>query len=699
MQWSVRPFVRILFFYVSGIIVGNNLNYLDISIEPALLVFVLLLIVCAVISRFSKSYKTRWFIGIAFYSMISLAAAINIYFTNKAIYKPSINNKDKVFVAEVLSDIRETSKTFRHELFLEYKDSLNNIQKEKVIAYFEKSPDAASLVYGDKISIIAKPVVFSNKGNPSEFDYKTYLIHHGIAKSLYLKKTQWVFLGHNPSNRLISYARSLRRNLLEKLRKYLYFKDTYAVAAAILVGYDDMMDDKTQDHYVKAGAMHILCVSGLHVGVIFLLMTHILKFLLRNKWGRILRIIILLISIWSYALLTGMSPSVERSAIMFSFFIVGQGLRRPKDSYNTLAASAFVMLAINPNLLFSVGFQLSYSAVLGIISLYKPVYNLLYFRNIFLNYLWSILSVSIAAQLATFPIASHYFHYFANYFWIINLIVIPASFAIIASGFVFFIFSALPFIAWFLGALTSCLVLAINKVVSFINYLPFYGVENIYMPWWKSILIYLIIISLFHIFFLKRIRLLLYFSLISLIIVSTSAIQKLNTLKHSSIILYNNNKHDIIQFIEGNNSLVLSDTGYINDNKTQDFVMKPLLIEKGILQNEILELGNKHSTNNINLFVDGNFLQFFDKKYLIVENSDSFNTCQHKTKLNIDAIIIRGKKKIDLYSLSKNILFNNVVICSTVPSWKRKHIIKQCNKMEKEFFSVVDQGAWIEEIH
>ncbi|NOY49691.1 MAG: ComEC/Rec2 family competence protein [Chlorobi bacterium] len=698
MQWSVRPFVRIVIFYVSGIIIGNNFNYLDISIEPALLVFATLLLINALLSKFFTSYKNRWLTGLVFYCMISLAAAINIYFTNKPIYQAPIFNEDKVFIAEVLSDIRETSKTFRAELLLKYEDSLNNIQKEKVIAYLEKSPDAASLGYGDKISIIAKPLVFGNKGNPAEFDYKTYLLHRGIAKSLYLKKSQWVFLGHNPTNKLISYARLLRLKLLEKLREYLFFKDTYPVAAAILVGYDSMMDDETQDDYIKAGAMHILCVSGLHVGVIFLLMTQILNFLLRWKYGRLIRIVLLLLSIWAYALLTGMSPSVERSAIMFSFFIVGQGLRRPKDSYNTLAASAFVMLAINPNLLFSVGFQLSYSAVLGIIALYKPLYKLLYFRNIFLNYLWSILSVSIAAQLATFPIASHYFHYFANYFWLINLIVIPASFAIIVSGFVFFIFSGIPFLAGALGALTSFFVLAINYVVSFVEYFPYYGLENIFMPWWKTFLIYLIIAFGFHILFFKRIRLLIYLAAVLFILSGINTIYVFNNLKASKVICYNINNHDIILLKTGPKSVILSDKDFINDNKLQQFALKNSLIEEGIKTKKLLVLGQDKYSDEHTLFIDRNFFQFKDKRFLIVENQGDTKMIKHSNNINVDYLMVLGKRNLDIKSILYDISFKKLIIGSTVPIWKQQKIIAQCTELGLNYYSLKQNGAFVEEI-
>lgn len=698
MLWSVRPFVRFVIFYMLGIIAGNKLSLVDIGYVPAIVIFILLLAMAILFAKFFSSYKRRWLAGIVFYALSLYAGCFNIYFTNKPLHQETDNQKSKIYIGEIISDIVFTAKSVRFEIIVESADSSNNLSRKKVIAYFEPGEKSNDLIYGDKIILETKPTLIKNKGNPAEFDYKSYLIHEGIAKSVYLKNEDWKFLKHDPSNLLIDYARSLRRELLRRLETHMFFHNTFPVAAAILVGYDTLMDEETENSYVHAGAMHILCVSGLHVGVIFMLMTVLLKFMLRTKTGRFFRIILLLMSIWAYALLTGMSPSVERASIMFSFFVIGQGLRRPKDSYNTLAASAFVMLAINPNLLFHVGFQLSYAAVLGIISVYPSLYRKLYFKNKAIDYLWSIICVSIAAQLATFPIGTHYFHYFPNYFWITNLVVIPASFAIIISGFIFFLFSWVPYFSAFLGVFTSFMVMIVNHLVSFVEMLPFFGTEDINMPWAKTFLIYLIIIMLFHILIFKRIRLLIYFTAALTILIGANTLDIYHNSKNSKLIVYNINNQDIIQFIEGDVSYILSSE--INDSKHKlyDFVIKPSNIKQGIKGEEYFRIDKANFIENNNILIQENYIQFNQKRYLILSENEIYKVADSASKLKINTIIITGKHKIELENIVAAIDFDKLIISSGVPFWKSKKLIEQCEDIGLEYFDVGNKKSYAEEL-
>ncbi|PLX05030.1 MAG: hypothetical protein C0595_01080 [Marinilabiliales bacterium] len=698
MQWSVRPFVRLVIFYMLGIIAGNKLSLIEIGFVPAIVVFILLLTIAILFAKYFSSYKKRWLAGVVFYTLSLFAGCFNIYFTNKPLHQETDSQNSKTYIGEIVSDIVITAKSVRFEIIVESSDSLNNLSREKVIAYFETGEKTNDLVYGDKIILEAKPALIKNKGNPAEFDYKSYLIHEGIAKSVYLKNEDWKFLKHDPSNLLIDYARSLRRELLRRLETHMFFHNTFPVAAAILVGYDTLMDEKTENSYVHAGAMHILCVSGLHVGVIFILMTLLLKFMLKSKTGRFLRIIILLISIWAYALLTGMSPSVQRASIMFSFFVIGQGLSRPKDSYNTLAASAFVMLAINPNLLFHVGFQLSYAAVLGIISVYPSLYRKLYFKNKAIDYLWSIICVSIAAQLATFPIGTHYFNYFPNYFWITNLVVIPASFVIIISGFLFFLFSWVPYFSAFLGVCTSFMVMIVNYLVSLVEILPYFGTDNIYMPWTKTIIIYLIIIMLFHILIFKRVRLLLYFASALLILIGINTIVKFDHQKNSKLIIYNVNNQDVIQFVDGVNSFVLTSETKGNKRKIDEYVLNPSNIKMGV-KNEInFGLNELPNYQNKELMINGNFIQFKQSRYLILSGEDTFITTDSLEKLNINTLIITGKHKVDLNALKSSISFDEIIISSGVPFWKRKKLIEHCEILKVRYIDINKEGGKVFDI-
>lgn len=145
----------------------------------------------------------------------------------------------------------------------------------------------------------------------------------------------------------------------------------------------------------------------------------------RTQVLRIIKLLILLLCLWSYAFITSLSPSVMRAVTMFSFIAIANVMQRQTNIYNTLAASAFLLLILEPNMVFEVGFQLSYLAVLGIVSIYPIVYPLFVFKSKWTDTLWQLNCVSIAALIATFPLGIFYFHQFPNYFLVANILVLP----------------------------------------------------------------------------------------------------------------------------------------------------------------------------------------------------------------------------------------------------------------------------------
>jgi len=197
-----------------------------------------------------------------------------------------------------------------------------------------------------------------------------------------------------------------------------------------------------------------------------------LSFLKKTRYGKIVMVLVILCALWFFALLTGLSPSVLRASTMFSFVLIGQSLRRHSNVYNSLAISAFILLFINPSLIFNVGFQLSYCAVLGIVILQPRLHNLMRSRLWLVDKISGLVAVSIAAQLATFPLSLYYFHQFPVYFWLTNIIVIPLTTLILYFGFLFFLFSFQPVVAGFIGKAQAFLINGMNISVETIREFP-----------------------------------------------------------------------------------------------------------------------------------------------------------------------------------------------------------------------------------
>lgn len=479
MIWSSRPFVRIFFPLVAGIFLAYWFPFFGESGSLWLLILTGVLSFTAyLLYRKNRSWKWRWLNGMLF---ILAVMSVGVFLTNMKLEKDTsfLNSNEQNYVAKVVSEPVSTEKSVKMILRLERTVSEDTIRINgtRVMAFLHRDSLSRKLQYGDIIVFKGKPVAPEGPKNPEEFDYAAFLALNDVYAMVFLRQDDWNLLGSEEGSIYVLAART-RNYLLRALQENGVTGNNYTVAAAVLLGYDQLMDPELEQKYVTAGAMHILCVSGLHVGIIYLVLSFILGFLRRNRVQKIIKVVLLLILIWFYALLTGLSPSVLRSSVMITLFILATLLARYKDVYNTLAASAVLLLLFNPLLIFNVGFQLSYTAVLGILMFYQPIYNIVYLKNKVADKMWSIVAVSAAAQLGTFPLAAHYFHFFPPYFWLTNIFIFPLSFAIIGTGMAFMIFSWVPVVSGVLGTVLSAFVYLLNYVVGLVKHLPLNGIYD-----------------------------------------------------------------------------------------------------------------------------------------------------------------------------------------------------------------------------
>ncbi|NJO90405.1 MAG: ComEC/Rec2 family competence protein, partial [Chloroflexia bacterium] len=222
-------------------------------------------------------------------------------------------------------------------------------------------------------------------------------------------------------------AYDLRSSILSVYQSSGIQGDEFAILAALTLGVKDYLSDEIVEAYSDSGAMHVLAVSGLHVGILMAMLNMIFSFFWKRKKLLVLKSIIILVFLWLFALITGLAPSVTRSALMFSFFILSKNSGKRPSSYNSLAAAAFIILLFNPNALFHVGFQLSFLAVISILLFQQKLYRTIDIKNKYLDYFWQLTTVSLAAQIGTTPISIFYFHQFPIYALLTNIIVIPAA--------------------------------------------------------------------------------------------------------------------------------------------------------------------------------------------------------------------------------------------------------------------------------
>ncbi|MFB9051489.1 ComEC/Rec2 family competence protein [Formosa undariae] len=303
--------------------------------------------------------------------------------------------------------------------------------------------------------------------NPNQFDYKSYLTRQYIYHQITTSQNR-LFQHPNQRSTLSGLAHRINTFVNSKLKTYPFGADELAVINALLLGQRQDISETLYNNYTKAGAVHILAISGLHVGILLLILNYILSPLQRLKYGRGLKTILVIVLMWCFAILTGLSPSVSRATLMFTLVAISLNWNRPNNTFNTVAISAFLLLLWNPLLLFDVGFQLSYLAVLSIVAL-QPKLNRLWFpKNKLIKLLWNTLTVTLAAQVGVLPLSIYYFHQFPGLFFISNLIIIPFLGFILGFGILILIMAAFEILPDVIAILFNNIIGIMNTVIEWI---------------------------------------------------------------------------------------------------------------------------------------------------------------------------------------------------------------------------------------
>ena len=435
------PFIRITSLFLIGILV-NHFFILD----TRLIAIVLAILISTLILFWHNSN----FVSIRIQNAIlSLTIAIlGAFYPNHSVEKKDLDfSRKDYYLAEVCQKPGEKAKTFQTILLIQ-NDKLK--APEKVIAYFSKVGFDSTITTGNQLIILTRPQAIKNAGNPFEFDYQSLMHQRNIWFSVYLTKGMYLKTGHQITH-IRNLSEKVRDRLIAILNEALPNKEERSVVSALTLGYRTELAQDTLDYFASTGAMHVLSVSGLHVALIFMILGFLLAFLKRGKIGPIIFSVVMISFLWIYAFISGFSPPVQRATVMFTFVIIGNGIRRPVNIYNSLTASALFLILLNPNVLFDVGFQLSYLAILGIVLIQPVLYNIFELTNPILKWTWSLFTVSVAAQLMTFPLGLFYFNQFPNLFWLSNFIVVPVTTFIMWFGIAFFIFSPFHSLGLFIG--------------------------------------------------------------------------------------------------------------------------------------------------------------------------------------------------------------------------------------------------------
>jgi len=686
--WNPLPLFRLLIPLILGVFCSIFLSVDSEIFTPLLAFFFLLFLLMIFFKRTTNKYRNRWMFGFSVYLLLfAFSLFITAHYQNIDKENHFSNFESDYCIAKLSEDAIEKEKSVKIEVevIAVQKDSFIQNTIGNAILYLEKDTNAINLQYGDQIVVKSNWKAIDGPTNPAQFDYKKFLANSDIFHQQYLTNMHWKMFEKQKGFSVRATAFLWQKHLLDVLKSHHFEQQELAVSSALLLGYKDMLDRDTILTYSSSGAMHVLAVSGLHVGIIYLVLSSLLFFFDKIKYGNYMKAFLLVLALWAYAFLTGLSPSVLRAATMFSFVTIGSSLKRQTNIYNTLAASAFVLILYNPYIILKVGFQLSYLAVLGIVYLQPKLYNLYRTSNWLLDKIWVITTVSIAAQLATFPLGMYYFHQFPNYFLLSNLFVIPLATFIINGGILLFVVSTIPIIPNYIAWVVNKMLLFLNFSVEWVDSLPFSLTLGISISAFETLLIYLLILLFIPAIVNQNFRNIKIALLLTVFLLSYQIYEKMNMQKQSYFIVYDVPGERAIDFVDGDKNYFLADEDLVNDQSKMRFHIMHYRWERRVQESTLIST----IFTSKSYLKRENYIQFQDKKILLVD--ENFKKSENISEIQFDFVVISDKAKVNL----ENINCKKLIIDSSVSYYKQEQIKKECYRWSIPFYNVNTQGAYL----
>lgn len=490
------PFLRLVLYAIAGIL----FSYHDLFPEFLFKILILLSFVFILVSfipKIDRFYSFRWFFGFGLFLLVFSFSGLRM--------RGSWENSDwkdhpefQTYLVEVIDEPVKKPKTWMCRI---------RVEKKKAILYISTDSLSATISPGDKLYIKTR----FEKPEPN------YLQKKGFAARGFVRKNDWEKIDSQEGFNLKYKSLEIRKVILKRLREIIPDNHSFSVAAALITGYKEELDPEVRQTFAATGASHVLAVSGLHFSTIYGILYFLFSFPGNGKRAKIIRQLIILPLMWLFAFMTGLAPSVIRSALMLSLWAVSDTFFLRAFSLNTLSVAAFFMLLFNPLYLLDVGFQLSFSAVASILIVNPLLVGLYRSRNPMINYFWELSCVSTSAQIGTAPFTIYYFNQFPLIYLLTNLFVIPLVglllIVIPVSLILAWIFPRWEFLTYPVNQLLSLML----KGLEYFESIPFILLDNLQFSIWDSLFMGLYIV-LFCLLLVKKRVIYLYLILIFVVL-------------------------------------------------------------------------------------------------------------------------------------------------------------------------------------
>ena len=665
--------IQFTFFLVLGILLGFYINF-----NPTQFSYVLL--VCLVI-LFIANYLTSKILKPTFY--FNLLVYLVVFFLGIFLITIQTDNSKNNHYSNFLADTNKATikidkilKTgnYYYKYEAKVKNLNTNITKGRILVNIKKDSLKKDINVDDELFVNTDFNELLDPKNPYSFNYKAYLKKQNILHQITIDSTDY-FLLKSHHKTLKGVAHQIRKKVNIALINNHFKDDELAIINAILLGQRQDISEDLRDSYASAGAIHILAISGLHIGIILLILNSILKPLERISNGKLIKTILIVIFLWTFGIIAGLSASVVRAVTMFTAVAIGMHLKRPANIFNTLFSSIFVLLLFNPFYLFDVGFQLSYLAVFSIVIFQPQFYSLWKPKLKLVDYFWKLFTVSLAAQIGVLPISFYYFHQFPSLFFISNLVIIPFLGLILMLGILVIILSVSNLLPTFLMQLYSYIIYTMNAFITWISNQESFLIKNISFSSYKMIATYLIIMLLIYFLIDKNYKKLKYI-LVGIIVLQLVYLFEKHQLETTSeFIVFQKSRNTILGNRNGREVTFYHDLDTLNFKNNK------------IIQNYIVG----SAIENIKQKPIMNMIFFRNDKILVVDSLGVYNLKNSTPQL----LILTQSPKINMQRLldsihPKIIIADGSNYKSYINLWQQT-----CVKNKTPFYATAQKGAFI----
>lgn len=628
--------VKLTFFLILGILLGF---YFEPKISYVLPILSILVIILGI--TFKKQTRKRFpFFGIIAATIVIVLGVFIVSISNpknnSLHYTNHLTEKDNIWLVKVAEVLKPSAFSKR---YIVKAKSLN--QNEVTGRLILRIPnDSTNLLFhvDDELVLTSEAKTITKPLNPHQFNYKDFLKKKGVYHQLNSTKSQIIQV-QNPSKTLFGYASNFRFNLIEKLKKERFGEEELGVIQALLLGQRNDISEETYNNYKNAGAVHILAVSGLHIGILLFLLQFVLKPIELLPKGKTIKLIVILCLLWSFAFIAGLSASIVRAVTMFSFLAYAMYLNRPTNTFNIIALSMFFILLFEPLFLFQVGFQMSYGAVIAIVWIYPKLQRFWHPEQLIVRKGWQLLSVSVAAQLGVLPISLFYFHQFPALFFVSNLLIIPFLGIILGVGILVLLLTTINALPQVIVSLYNFLIKSMNSVIEFVAKQEVFVFRDIAFDKIQLIVGYLIVISMVIAFSKPKFKKLTFFLSCIIVFQSWVLFKKIETNSKAQLVLTHEVANTMFLKQEGSIITVIGKQTNFSKRILQDYKTA-----EHIDSVNYTELKNSFSINSSKLYLMDSVGIYPSQKtdYLVLTQSPQINLERLLDSIKIQNVIADG---------------------------------------------------------